>query len=75
MATVLNTSGDVIHPGDLVEWCLKTDSTSGTNTGRRPRAGPRRVALQPASVSSPNVIGRALSFAKAGETFDILLKQ
>lgn len=75
MTTVLNTSGDVIHPGDLVEWTLVTNSPNGTNTGRRPRAGPRRIAVQVASVSSPNVIGRALSFAKAGENFDVLLKQ
>jgi len=28
-----------------------------------------------ASASSPKVIGRALSFAKSGESLDILLKQ
>jgi hypothetical protein len=72
MATVLNTSGDVIHPGDLIEWTLVTD---GTSDARRARAGPRRVGLQVASVSSPNVIGRALTFSKKGESFDILLKQ
>ena len=72
MATLLNTSGDVLHPGDLIEWTLTTENM---NTGQRPRAGPRRVAVQLASVSSPNVIGRVLSFAKAGESFDVLLKE
>lgn len=75
MATVLNTSGDVIHPGDLVEWTLVTDGANGTSDARRAKAGPRRVGLQVASVSSPNVIGRALTFSKRGESFDILLKQ
>lgn len=72
MATILNTSGDVLHPGDLIEWALATDQT---HQGRRPRAGPRRVAVQLASVSSPHVIGRVLTFAKSGETFDVLLKE
>lgn len=72
MVTLLNTSGDVLHPGDLVEWTLVT---SATNQGRRPRAGPRRIGVQIASVSSPKVIGRVLTFAKSGETFDLLLKE
>lgn len=75
MATVLNTSGDVIHPGDLIEWTLVVSGPGGTSDSRRARAGPRRVGLQVASVSSPNVIGRALTFSKRGESFDILLKQ
>jgi hypothetical protein len=72
MATLLNTSGDVLHPGDLIEWTLVTENT---NTGQRPRAGPRRIAVQLASVSSPHVIGRVLTFAKSGESFDVLLKE
>ena len=72
MVTCLNTSGDVIHPGDLLEWTLIHQKTSNA---RRPRAGPRRVSLQVASVSSPKVMGRALTFARAGESFDMLLKQ
>lgn len=58
MATILNTSMGPIFPGDLVEWCL-----SGTNAskGSRAKQGPRRVGIQVASVSSPKIIGRALS--------------
>lgn len=72
MATILNTSGGPIYPGDLVEWCL-----FGTGTDKSPRAkqGPRRVGIQVASVSSPKIIGRALSFSKNGETFDVLIRQ
>ncbi len=72
MVTVLNTAGQPIHPGDLIEWCLTSDK--GTHTAKRARSGPRRVGITIASVSSPKIIGRALSFAKAGETLDILLK-
>jgi len=42
---------------------------------RRPKQGPRRVGIRLASVSSPKIIGRVLSFAKKGESLDVLLKQ
>lgn len=72
MVTVLNTSGQPIHPGDLVEWCFY--SPKGTHDGKRSRQGPRRIGITIASVSSPKIIGRAISFAKAGEQLDLLLK-
>ena len=68
MATVLNTSGVAIHPGDLVEWCFISPKACTGNSQKRLRTGPRRVGIKTASVSSPKVIGRALSFAKSGET-------
>lgn len=81
MATLLNTSGGPIYPGDLVEWSLtSTDNTGPKDSAgfytvnMRAKQGPRRVAIAVASVSSPKIIGRALSFAKKGETLDILLK-
>jgi len=73
MVTMLNNSGEPIHPGDLVEWCFF--SPKGTHDGKRQKQGPRRIGITIASVSSPKVIGRALSFAKAGESIDVLLKQ
>ena len=73
MVTVLNTSGQPIHPGDLLEWCLWSDK--GTHKGKRQKQGPRRIGITIASVSSPKIVGRALSFAKDGESLDILLKQ
>ena len=72
MVTLLNTSGQPIHPGDLLEWCFWNN---GTNNGKRQKQGPRRVGINIASVSSSKIIGRALSFAKAGESLDVLLKQ
>ena len=72
MVTMLNTSGEPIHPGDLVEWCFASEE--GTHNGKRARQGPRRIGITLASVSSPKIIGRALSFAKNGESIDILLK-
>lgn len=71
MATLLNTSNGPIYPGDLIEWAFAHSGTSKTD---RAKASPRRVAICVASVSSPKIIGRALSFAKKGETLDILLK-
>ena len=73
MVTVLNTSGQPIHPGDLIEWCFA--SAKGTHQGKRQKMGPRRIGITIASASSPKVIGRALSFAKSGESVDILIKQ
>jgi hypothetical protein len=77
MATLLNTSGGPIYPGDLVEWSLtSSDIVSPFGTAFKPslraKQNPRRVAIAVASVSSPKIIGRALSFAKKGETLDIL---
>lgn len=68
MATILNTSNGPIYPGDLVEWCF---SGTGTSLSARAKQGPRRIGIQVASVSSPKIIGRALSFSKKGETFDV----
>ena len=45
------------------------------NSQKRLKTGPRRIGIKTASVSSPKVIGRALSFAKSGETLDVLLRQ
>ena len=72
MATLLNTSSSPLHPGDLIEW---TFANSDTSNVKRPKQGPRRFSVAVATVSSPKVIGRCLSFAKKGETFDLLIKQ
>lgn len=78
MATLLNTSGGPIYPGDLVEWSLTSSDIVGPadNNAFKPslraKQNPRRIAIAVASVSSPKIIGRALSFAKKGETLDIL---
>jgi len=74
MATILNTSGGPVFPGDLIEWAFVVGGPNGTTQQNRPSPNERRIAIQVASVSSPKIIGRALSFSKKGESFDLLLK-
>lgn len=62
-AQLLNTSSASIFAGDLCEWTLSYANAAKSNA-KRARHGPRRVGIQTATVSSPKVIGRALSFAK-----------
>jgi len=79
LATVLNTSGGPLHPGDLIEWCFMSDKNSKKDNNtvhvakRLRTGGPRRVGVKMASVSSARIIGTVKSFAKNGETFDVLL--
>ena len=68
MVTLLNTSANSVFAGDLVEWTLSYQMAQRGDT-KRARQGPRRVGLQTATVSSPKVIGRALSFAKPVRSF------
>ena len=79
MVTVLNTSGAPLHPGDLIEWTFLSPKAANPGNGvgvqKRQKTGPRRFGIKMATVSSSKVIGRALSFAKSGETIDILLRQ
>lgn len=74
MATILNNSGNPVHAGDLIEWTFLSDMQTG-NPSKRMKSGPRRFAIKTATVSSDKIIGRALSFAKNGESLDILIKQ
>ena len=71
MVTLLNTSSASIFAGDLVEWTLSYGKAAQGNA-KRARHGPRRIGIQTATVSSPKVIGRALSFAKPGEPLDLV---
>ena len=77
MCTLLNNSGTIIYPGDMLEWCFhnqKAYSSSASKGANRGNANPRRITVKIATAASERVIGRALSFAKSGETFDLLLK-
>ena len=77
MCTLLNNSGTIIYPGDMLEWCFynqKAYSSTASKGANRGNANPRRITVKIATASSERVIGRALSFAKPGETFDLLLK-
>lgn len=75
MQTLLNNSGRAIKAGQFVKWSLEAD---GENPNKRKKTGPRRVVVTECSdeeLDHPRIIGRALSFAKNGEPFDILIKQ
>lgn len=74
MATLLNTSREAIYPGDYVEWCLYSEARPATGPNVRPIQNPRRVGMRSAAPNSERVIGKALSFAKAGQSFDIMLR-
>ena len=77
MCTLLNNSGTIIYPGDMLEWSFynqKAYSSAASKGAARGNANPRRITVKIATTASERVIGRALSFAKPGETFDLLLK-
>ena len=77
MCTLLNNSGTIIYPGDMLEWTFynqKAYSSAASKGANRGNANPRRITVKIATAASERVIGRALSFAKPGETFDLLLK-
>ena len=74
MVTILNNSGQSINAGDDVAWTLFPAGSSATTPAKaRSRTMPRRIGVQACSVSSSKRIGRALSFAKNGENFDLLI--
>lgn len=87
MVTLLNNSGSAVFPGDFLEWAFYNENTSkkgrsidnasqvpGKGSSARGNGYPRRIAVKIATASSERVIGRCLSFAKSGETFDLMLK-
>jgi hypothetical protein len=79
MCTLLNNSGTSIFPGDMLEWCFYNEGNGkqGALAKRDPTRGTgkvRRITVKIATSASERVIGRALSFSKPGETFDLLLK-
>ncbi len=86
MSTLLNNSGTAIFPGDMLEWCFYNEDRKGVggkgvgvkqlskSTATRGTGAPRRITVKIATAASERVIGRALSFSKPGETFDLLLK-
>ena len=87
MVTMLNNSGSAVFPGDFLEWTFYNSNMTkkkggGTTSARDVRSlsatrgtgAPRRIAIKIATASSERIIGRCLSFAKSGETFDLMLK-
>ena len=79
MATVLNNSMADIFPGDMVEWTFLSDTTNKTAQSNNKRAktqGPRRIGIKSCDDNNPStqVVGRALTYGKKGESIDILIR-
>jgi len=74
MCTILNNSNNIINRGDLVEWTF-LDQSSMPSMSKKPKAGPRRIQVRKATDSHKRVFGKAMSPARRGEQFDVLLKQ
>ena len=88
MVTLLNNSGTAVFPGDFLEWSFYNENHSkkrgaapsnaatyaAGKSASRGTGHPRRISIKIATAASERVIGRCLSFAKSGETFDLLLK-
>ena len=77
MCTLLNNSGSNIFPGDMLEWSFAsphTKSRASSTTPTRGTGNPRRITVKIATAASERVIGRALSFSKPNEPFDLILK-
>jgi len=72
MATILNNSSSVVHPGDMISWTFVSESDNVKSKSRGGK-GPRRVGIRIADFFDENVIGRAITFAKSGAPLDILV--
>lgn len=74
LATILNNSTSVIHPGDYISWTfLSEDPGKAGSTRRATHGSPRRVGIKVADFHDEHVIGKAETFAKPGTMFDILV--
>ena len=73
-ATILNNSKDVIHAGDLISWTFFSEDPTNTSKGRAAHGSPRRIGIKVADFHDECKFGRALTFAKPGQPFDILVQ-
>ena len=73
-ATILNNSKDVIHAGDLISWTFFSEDSSNASKGRAAHGSPRRIGIKVADFHDECKFGRALTFAKPGQPFDILVQ-
>jgi len=71
--TILNNSSTVIHAGDAIAWTFYSEALSGASRARATHGSPRRIGIKVADYHDENRIGRALSFAKPSQPFDILV--
>jgi hypothetical protein len=70
--TILNNSPDVIHAGDQISWTFVSEHETG-NKRRQTHGAPRRVGIRASEFHDENRIGRAITFAKPGQVFDLVV--
>ena len=79
MVTMQNSSSAVIYPNDNVIWDFRTDAPNKANPNwqaKRDAVNTMRVGVRSTKDQNHDrLIGRALSFARPGEPFDLLIKQ
>lgn len=73
LATLVNNSDVVIHPGDELSWTFWNAPRQKYKIGPKNDPFPRRVAVCKATEDSDQTIGRAMTFAKPGQRFDLLI--
>jgi len=74
MVTLLNNSSEAVWAGDWIAWTFCSEVSQAANS-KRAKKNPRRIGIELADPLSDRTIGRCLTFAKPGETFDLLLRQ
>ena len=77
MVTLLNNSSEAVWAGDWIAWTFFSEDGMQPDKGvkRMKKGNPRRIGIELADPLSDRTIGRCLTFAKPGETFDLLLRQ
>lgn len=76
LVTMLNNSSESLWQGDWVAWTFYSEDGGSTdNIKKRKTSAPRRIGIEIADPLSDRTIGKVMSFAKPGETFDLLLRQ
>lgn len=75
MVTLLNNSSEAVWANDWIAWTFFSESQSQKDSGYKRKREPRRIGIELSDPLSDRTIGRVMSFAKPGETFDLLLRQ
>ena len=70
--TLINNGNGPIKAGDMVEWTF-FDTREANFLPKRQRVGPRRIQVRAAKHSQARTFGRALNYAKRGESLDVLV--
>lgn len=73
-ATILNNSSEVIHAGDTIAWTFYSENEKTSGARRAAHGSVRRIGIRIADFHDECKIGKAINFAKPGQTFDVLVQ-